>query len=96
MLIMSTGLSLAVFTVFLTLEITEIVLFIGNFAGNASVVKVGGVIGGITAVAAWYALRRRGCLQRHGGQQDQAAGGARPPAATGLSLQMCRPRAGNR
>jgi hypothetical protein len=55
MLIMSTALNLAVFAVFLTLEVTEIVLFIGNFAGNASVVKIGGVIGVITAVAAWYA-----------------------------------------
>ena len=34
MLIMSTQLNIAVFGVFLTLEITEIVLFIGNFAGN--------------------------------------------------------------
>ena len=55
MLIMSTALNLAVFGVFLTLEITEIVLFIGNFAGNTSVVKVGGVIGVIPAVVAWYA-----------------------------------------
>ena len=55
MLIMSLALNTAVFAVFLTLEITEIVLFIGNFAGNASIVKIGGVIGIITAVAAWYA-----------------------------------------
>jgi succinate-acetate transporter protein len=55
MLIMSLALSTAVFAVFLTLEITEIVLFIGNFAGNTTVVKIGGVIGVITAVAAWYA-----------------------------------------
>jgi len=55
MLIMSMALNMAVFAVFLTLEVTEIVLFIGNFAGNASVVKVGGVIGVITAIAAWYA-----------------------------------------
>jgi succinate-acetate transporter protein/Trk K+ transport system NAD-binding subunit len=54
MLIMSTQINTAVFAVFLTLEITEIVLFIGNFAGNTSIVKVGGVIGVITAVAAWY------------------------------------------
>ena len=54
MLIMSTALNLAVFTVFLTLEITEIVLFIGNFSGNTTTVKIGGVIGIITAVAAWY------------------------------------------
>jgi hypothetical protein len=44
-----------VFTVFLTLEITEIVLFIGNFAGNTSIVKIGGYIGILTALAAWYA-----------------------------------------
>jgi succinate-acetate transporter protein len=54
MLIMSTALNLAVFAVFLTLEITEIVLFIGNFAGNTTVVHIGGVIGVITAVVAWY------------------------------------------
>ena len=54
MLIMSMALNTAVFTVFLTLEITEIVLFIGNFAGNTSIVKVGGYIGIITAIAAWY------------------------------------------
>jgi hypothetical protein len=54
MLIMSTALNIAVFTVFLTLEITEIVLFIGNFAGNTSIVHVGGYIGVITAAAAWY------------------------------------------
>jgi len=54
MLIMSTALNIAVFTVFLTLEATEIVLFIGKFAGNTTVVHIGGVIGVITAVAAWY------------------------------------------
>jgi len=40
--------------VFLTLEITEIVLFIGNFTMNSSVVHIGGVIGVITALVAWY------------------------------------------
>ena len=54
MLIMSLAVNTAVFTVFLTLEITEIVLFIGNFAGNTSIVHVGGYIGVITALAAWY------------------------------------------
>jgi succinate-acetate transporter protein len=55
MLIWSTQLNTAVFLVFLTLEITEIVLFIGGFAGNANIVKVGGYIGIITALVAWYA-----------------------------------------
>ena len=39
---------------FLTLELTEIFLFIGNFAGNANIVKIGGYIGIITALVAWY------------------------------------------
>ena len=54
MLIMSAQLNKAVFAVFLTLEITEIVLFIGNFAGNTTVVHIGGYIGVITALTAWY------------------------------------------
>jgi succinate-acetate transporter protein len=54
MLIMSAQLNMAVFTVFLTLEITEIVLFIGNFSGTSGIVKTGGYIGIITAIAAWY------------------------------------------
>jgi succinate-acetate transporter protein len=54
MLLMSLSLNIAVFTVFLTLEVTEIVLFIGNFAGSTGTVKIGGVIGVITAAAAWY------------------------------------------
>jgi succinate-acetate transporter protein len=54
MLLFSTQVNAAVFTVFLTLELTEIILFIGNFAGNTGIVKVGGVVGIITAVAAWY------------------------------------------
>jgi succinate-acetate transporter protein len=55
MLIWSTMLNLAVFGVFLTLEATEIILFIGNFATNASIVKVGGYVGILTALVAWYA-----------------------------------------
>lgn len=54
MLLMSTQVNLAVFGVFLTLEVTEIVLFIGAFQGSASLIKAGGIIGVITAVVAWY------------------------------------------
>jgi len=54
MLIFSTQVNAAVFGVFLTLELTEIFLFIGNFAGNANIVKVGGYIGVLTALVAWY------------------------------------------
>src|SRR5216117_1696424 len=39
MLLWSTLVNAAVFAVFLTLEATEIVLFIGNFAANANIVK---------------------------------------------------------
>jgi len=55
MLIWSTQLNWAIFGVFLTLEITEIVLFIGGFAANTNVVKAGGYIGVLTALVAWYA-----------------------------------------
>jgi uncharacterized protein len=54
MLLLSTQVNTAVFAVFLTLEITEIVLFIGGFTANANITKVGGYIGVITAVVAWY------------------------------------------
>jgi succinate-acetate transporter protein len=60
MLILSTQVNMAVFGVFLTLEITEIVLCIGNFNAGAALVptgtiKVGGYIGLVTALVAWYA-----------------------------------------
>jgi hypothetical protein len=54
MLLWSTQVNLAVFMVFLTLEATEIVLFAGNFAGNANIVKAGGYVGVLTALVAWY------------------------------------------
>jgi uncharacterized protein len=55
MLIWSTQVNMAVFAVFLTLELTEIILFIGNFAGSSGTVKFGGYVGLVTALAAWYA-----------------------------------------
>ncbi|HYK66892.1 MAG TPA: acetate uptake transporter [Streptosporangiaceae bacterium] len=54
MMIFATQLNMAVFGVFLTLELTEIFLFIGAFAANANVGKVGGYLGIITALVAWY------------------------------------------
>jgi succinate-acetate transporter protein len=55
MLIMATQVNMAVFLVFLTLELTEIILFIGNFAGSTGTVKLGGYVGVVTALVAWYA-----------------------------------------
>jgi len=54
MLILSAQVNMAVFLVFLTLELTEIVLFAGFFAGSDSTVKAGGYIGILTALVAWY------------------------------------------
>jgi len=59
MLVMATQLNLAVFGVFLTLGATEIVLAIGQFNAGSAVlptgtVKVGGYIGLVTALVAWY------------------------------------------
>jgi len=55
MLIWSTQVNTAVFAVFLTLELTEIILFIGNFSGSSGTVKFGGYVGIVTAACAWYA-----------------------------------------
>ena len=59
MLVMATQLNVAVFGVFLTLGITEIVLAIGQFNAGSAVlptgtIKVGGYIGLVTALVAWY------------------------------------------
>jgi len=59
MLFWSTRVNAAVFAVFLTLEITEIILVIGNFreahGGSAYITHLGGWVGILTAAAAWYA-----------------------------------------
>jgi uncharacterized protein len=54
MLLWSTQVNAAVFAVFLTLEATEVILFIGGFAHNASISKIGGYVGVLTALVAWY------------------------------------------
>jgi hypothetical protein len=54
LLILSTQVNMAVFLVFLTLELTEIILVIGNFSGSTGTVKLGGYLGLVTALVAWY------------------------------------------
>ena len=54
LLILSTQVNMAVFLVFLTLEITEIILFIGLFGGSTGTVKFGGYVGLVTALVAFY------------------------------------------
>jgi uncharacterized protein len=54
LLITSTQVNEAVFAVFLALQATEVVLFIGNFASNDTILKVGGYVGVVTAAVAFY------------------------------------------
>lgn len=58
MLLWSSRVNMSVFLVFLTLEVTEILLFIGFFNGNKpgeGLVGLGGWMGVVTAIVAWYA-----------------------------------------
>jgi uncharacterized protein len=65
MLIISTQVNVAVFLVFLVLELTEIFLVIGNLTTktfalppdptNSKAIMIGGILGVITAALAWYA-----------------------------------------
>jgi succinate-acetate transporter protein len=95
MMLWATRVNAAVFAVFLTLEITEIVLFIGFFGGNANIIKLGGIVGIITALVAWYASAA-GVISSlgspvlpvgkplwTGGATSGTAGGRVGPAATG-------------
>ena len=54
MLILSSQVNMAVFAVFLTLELTEILLCIGNFTSSPGWTQFGGYVGIITALCAWY------------------------------------------
>ena len=54
MLLMATQVNAAVFGVFLFLELTEIFLAIGNFSSSAGLSQVGGYLGLVTALVAWY------------------------------------------
>jgi uncharacterized protein len=78
MLIIATQVNIAVFLVFLTLELTEIFLFLGNFTTtkaalppfatyNTTLIQIGGIIGVITALVAWY-TSAAGVLNGHLGR----------------------------
>ena len=54
MLLWSLFVNKAVLAVFFTLEVTFILLAIGNFSGHTGIVKAGGIAGVVTAAAAWY------------------------------------------
>jgi uncharacterized protein len=55
MMLISALVNKAVFGVFLTLEITEILLVIGFMQADTDIIKWGGYMGVITAAVAWYA-----------------------------------------
>jgi succinate-acetate transporter protein len=74
MMIFATQLNTAVFGVFLTLELTEIFLFIGFFSASTGIVKVGGYVGLITAFVAWYASAA-GVINGMKGKQVLPVGG---------------------
>ncbi len=83
MLLWSTRVNVAVFAVFLTLEITEIVLFIGFFSDTETIIKAGGIIGVITAAVAWY-TSAAGVANGMAGRQVLPVGGSmwKPAAVT--------------
>jgi uncharacterized protein len=85
MLICSTQVNTAVFAVFLTLEITEILLFIGNLTtskaalppfavGNTGLIQAGGYVGVLTALVAWY-TSMAGVMNGHKGRVVFPVGG---------------------
>ena len=74
MLAWSSRTNLATFLVFLTLEITEVILFLGFFSGSESTIKAGGVVGIITAAVAWY-TSAAGVLNGMAGRQILKVGG---------------------
>ncbi|GAA1789463.1 acetate uptake transporter [Actinomadura chokoriensis] len=55
MMLWATQVNQAILAVFVTLEATEIILFIGQFSTSENTIKIGGYIGVLTAVCAWYA-----------------------------------------
>lgn len=55
MLVASTRVNGAIFAVFLTLQVTEVILFIGEFTGSDTIGMIGGYVGILTALVAWYA-----------------------------------------
>jgi succinate-acetate transporter protein len=54
MMLIATRVSIAVFAVFLTLEITEVLLAVGFLQDSTDTIKAGGYLGVITAAVAWY------------------------------------------
>jgi len=54
LMVLTTQVNLVIFLVFLGLDVTLIILAIGNFDSSAGAVKVGGYLGLVTALLAFY------------------------------------------
>lgn len=55
LLLLSTQVNQAVLAIFVSLEATLIILFIGNLTTAETTIQIGGYIGVLTALCAWYA-----------------------------------------
>jgi succinate-acetate transporter protein len=77
MLLWSTQVNQAVLAVFLTLEVTEIVLFVAHFANSSSLIRIGGYLGILTALTAWYASAA-GVVNGMRGEETLKVGGPLP------------------
>ncbi len=95
MLAWSSRVSIAVFLVFLTLELTEIVLFLGFFSDSEGIIQAGGVIGVVTAAVAWY-TSAAGVVNGMAGRQVLKVGGPlwkdAAPSTLGPELKAPVPR----
>lgn len=78
MLLWSLYVNKAVAAVFLTLEVTELLLFIGNFHSSPNLIKAGGVVGVITAAVAWYTSAAGVINGIHNGQRILPVGNPLP------------------
>jgi succinate-acetate transporter protein len=82
MLAWSTRTNLATFFVFLSLEVTEIILFLGFFWSSENTIRLGGFVGVCTALVAWY-TSAAGVVNGMAGRQILKVGGPlwKEPAA---------------
>lgn len=54
LLLWATAVDTTVFVIFFLLEVTLIILAVGGFTGNSAITQIGGYVGVLLALAAWY------------------------------------------
>jgi succinate-acetate transporter protein len=86
LLLWSTQVNEAVLAFFLVLELTEIVLFIGYFANASGLITLGGYLGVLAALVAWYASAA-GVINGMVGREALKVGGPLPLPLLGLHRQ---------